>query len=89
MVLAKVKKSKMQKAAIKDFTYGGLMELINNSKYYYHSSVGSGYSHLTDDGKDAVIEFMNVVAWKMREAESADLDYRAKQAVLAELKKPS
>jgi hypothetical protein len=77
----------MQKSAIKDFTYGGLLELINNSRYYYHSAVGSGYSHLTDEGKDAVIEFMNVVAWKMKEAENTDLDVRAKRQVLDALKK--
>ena len=77
----------MQKGAIKDLVYGGLTELINNRNYYYHSSVGSGYSHLTDEGKDAVTEFMDMVAWKMKEAENADLDKRAKQQVLDSLKK--
>ena len=79
----------MQKSAIKDLVYGGLTELINNRNYYYHSSVGSPYSHLTDEGKDAVTEFMNMVAWKMKEAENADLDRRAKQQVLDSLKKQS
>lgn len=77
----------MQKSAIKDLCYGGLLELINNGRFYYHSSVGAGYSHLTEEGKAAVIEFMDMIAFKMKEAESADLDHRAKQAVLAELKK--
>jgi hypothetical protein len=76
----------MDKPAIKDFAYGGLLELINNRRYYYHSSVGAGYSHLTEEGKDAVIEFMNLVAWKMREAEEQDLDRRAKAAVIEQLK---
>jgi hypothetical protein len=85
--LQEVKKSKMEKSAIKDLTYGGLMEIINDSKFYYHSSVGSSYSHLTEDGKLAVVEFIDMIAWKMIEAENADLDRRAKDQVLAELKK--
>jgi hypothetical protein len=77
----------MQKSAIKDLCYGGLMELINNRNYYYHSSVGAGYSHLTDTGKEAMIEFMNMIAYKMKEAEDHDLDSRAKRQVLDQLKK--
>lgn len=77
----------MKKGAIKDLVYGGMEELLNNRNYYYHSSVGAGYSHLTEEGKDAVIEFMNLMAWKIKEANEADLDQRAKQQVLDQLKK--
>lgn len=77
----------MQKSAIKDLVYGGMEELLNNSRYYYHSSVGSSYSHLTEEGKDAVLEFMNLMAWKIKEANEADLNQRAKQQVLDQLKK--
>lgn len=76
----------MNKGAIKDLTYGGLMELINNRNYYYHSAVGFSYSHLTEEGKAAVIEFMNMVAFKMKEAEEAELERRAKEQVLTALK---
>ena len=77
----------MKKSAIKDLCYGGMIELLNNRTYYYHSSVGAGYSHLTEDGKEAVVEFMNMIAYKIKEAEDDDLNERAKQQVLAELKK--
>ena len=77
----------MHKSAIKDLIYGGLEEILNNRNYYYHSSVGLGYSHLTDEGRAAVVEFMDLMAWKIREAENADLDHRAKEQVIAELKK--
>lgn len=77
----------MEKSAIKDFTYGGLEEIVNNSRYYYYSSVGMGYSKLTDEGAAAVVEFMGLVAYKIREAENQDLDRRAKQQVLETLKK--
>lgn len=76
----------MQKAAIKDLAYGGLEELINNKAYYYHSNVGREYSRLTDDGKAAVLEFMDMIAWKIKEAEYEDLDRRAKQQVIDALK---
>jgi len=77
----------MKKGAIKDLCYGGMLELLNNRNFYYHSSVGAGYSHLTEEGKEAVIEFMNMIAWKMKEAEDRDLDSRAKQQVIDQLKK--
>ena len=77
----------MDKSAIKDVVYGGLEELIRNRHYYYHSSVGAGYSHLTDEGKAAVSEFVDLMAWKMKEAEDADLDQRAKKQVIDQLKK--
>jgi len=76
----------MQKSAIKDLIYGGLEEIINNSRHYYKSSVGSNYSHLTDSGKQAIIEFMDLMAYKISEAEEQDLDRRAKEQVLKELK---
>ena len=81
-----VKNSKMQKSAIKDLVYGGLEEIINNSRHYYKSSVGSSYCHLTDSGKEAIMEFIELMAYKINEAEERDLDRRAKEQVLKELK---
>lgn len=76
----------MEKAAIKDLMYGGISELINNRRYYYKSSI-SGYDHWTDEGKDALNKFIKDITMYMREAEDADLDRRAKDIMLAELKK--
>lgn len=76
----------MEKRAIKDLVYGGMMEIINNRDYYYHSSVGAGYSHLTDSGEKAMTEFLNMVAFKMKEAEEADLNKRSKEMVMNALK---
>lgn len=77
----------MEKGAIKDLIYGGLEEILNNSRYYYHSSVGAGYSHLTEEGKIAVTEYMDLMAWKVKEANEVDLDRRAKKQVIDQLKK--
>jgi hypothetical protein len=76
----------MDKKAVKDLTYGGLMEMINNRDLYYKSSVGRDYSHFTDAGKQAVSEYMELMAWKMIQAEEAELDRRAKEMVMKELK---
>ena len=76
----------MDKAAIKSFIYGGIEELLHDKKFYYYSSVGADYSYFTEDGKLAVMALLDMVAWKMREAENEDLDARAKQQVLDTLK---
>lgn len=77
----------MQRSAIKDVVYGGVMEIMRNRHYYYHSGIGSAYSHFTDEGREAVQEFLNVMSSKMMEAEHEELNARAKQQVINELKK--
>jgi hypothetical protein len=74
----------MEKSAIKDLIYGGLEEMLHNRRYYYHST--ASYSHFTDEGKAAVAEFMGLMAYQIREAENKDLDHRAKQQVIDQLK---
>ncbi len=76
----------MQRQAIKDIVYGGLMEIMKNREYYYHSGIGSHYSHFTDEGTEAVREFLNVISGKMMEAEHEELDQRAKAQVISQLR---
>jgi regulator of sigma D len=77
----------MDRTAIKDFVYGGMMELMRNRQYYYHSGVNSTYNHWTDEGKAALADYMTLIAGKMWEAEQVELNARAKELVLQELKK--
>ena len=81
-----MKKFKMDKNAVKDLVFGGIHELMRNRTYYYHSGVGQAYSYWTDEGKAALIEYMNVMGWKIKEAEEADLNRRAKEQTLNALK---
>ena len=76
----------MDKAAIKNFIYGGVEELLHDKKFYHYSSVGADYSHFTDEGKVAVAALLDLVAWNIREAENKDLDNRAKQMVINNLR---
>ena len=77
----------MEKAAIKELIYGGICELMQNNRYYYRSSVGKGYSKWTDQGQEALNEFVGELSHLITESESQALDQRAKQLVLEELKK--
>jgi hypothetical protein len=76
----------MEKHALKHLIYGGIEEIIGDRHYYYHSPVGESYSHFTEDGEKVIVEFMNTMAYKICHAEEAELDCRAKEMVLKELK---
>jgi hypothetical protein len=67
--------------------YAGLLEILKDNKYYYDSRVGMDYSHLTEDGKSVVLKYINQMApWMLKEYKE-EIDARAKQMVLEELKK--
>lgn len=76
----------MEKQAIKEFLFGGTLELSRNKKYYYHSGIGIQYSHWTEEGKEALCDFMHIMAFKLKEAEEAELNQRAKDLVIKGLK---
>lgn len=76
----------MLKDAIKDLIYGGIEEILNNPRYYYHSTVGAEYSRFTEDGRTAVVEFIDLMAWKIKQANEEDLNSRAKHQVIETLK---
>ena len=76
----------MDKQAVKDAMFGGIMEMMRNRKYYYFSSVGGNYSHWTDEGKEALQEYMQIISYKLWEAEEADLKKRSKEMVVKGLK---
>ena len=76
----------MERTAIKELMYGGVNELMHNRKYYYHSAVGGDYSHWTDEGKEALIEYMNMISHRMMRAEEEDINKRSKDLVMKGLK---
>jgi hypothetical protein len=76
----------MEKQAIKELMYGGIKEIMNNRTYYYRSSVGKDYSSFTAAGKEVVEKFVTDLAGYIIDAENAELDQRAKDMVIKELK---
>jgi len=76
----------MDKKFLKDVTYGSLLEIVGNPDYYYHSSVGKEYSHLSDEGEQAVIDFAKIIAYNMLEVRDQEDIQRSRDIVLNELK---
>jgi len=67
--------------------YAGLFEIIKDKDMYYNSPIGKGYSHLTKEGQEAVVKWLELMAPEMHELEQQQLDARAKQLVINELKR--
>jgi hypothetical protein len=76
----------MGKDLLKDLIYAGFIELLENKKFYYHSSIDSKYSHLTDEGKTAIIDLVHMIAPHIIAAHIRELDERAKKMVMDGLK---
>lgn len=60
--------------------------MMRNGRYYYHSTIGREYSHWTPAGLEAMQLFFKDMTRYMREAEDAELDRRAKDLIMKELK---
>ena len=67
--------------------YAGLFEILKDHRLYYHSKVGSEYCHLTEEGVQAVVKWVELMAPHMHKLEQMVLDARAKQLVVEELKR--
>ena len=76
----------MEKQAIKDLMYGSLTELMQNRRYYSRSSVGPEYSRWTEEGPLVLKQLMSEITKLIYIADQNDLDSRAKELVLKELK---
>lgn len=67
--------------------YLGLLEIIIDSKYYYYSGISSNYSQLTEEGREEIIQWVELMAPKMIELRQQELDNYAKSMIIGELKK--
>jgi hypothetical protein len=65
---------------------GSIKEIIRDRQYFYYSNVGPDYCHLTEEGKSAIIDMINILGSRMLVAiEKEDIE-RSKQLVLDQLK---
>ncbi len=65
---------------------GSVKEILKDRQYFYHSTVGPDYCHLTEEGKDAIIDVVNILGSRMLVSmEQEDIE-RSKQLVLEQLK---
>ena len=80
------RKFDIKRSMNKDVVYGSLLELAKNRQVWYHSSVGSSYSHFTEDGKAAIIHVMENMFRGLQEIEEQEIQEEAKRQTLAALK---
>lgn len=67
---------------------GGIAEMMNNRDLFHRSDIGSKheYSRWTDNGRKELLEFVEEMSRKMLVAEDAELDQRARDMVINNLK---
>jgi len=70
----------------KDVVYGSLLELSKNKLVWYESSIDPSYSHLTDDGKEAIIPIVESILREIRVIEQQVINETAKQQTMDALK---
>ena len=66
---------------------GSLKEIVKDRQYFYHSTIGPEYCHLTAEGIHAVSEAMNLLLPRLIKAQELEDIERSKALVLQELKK--
>jgi hypothetical protein len=76
----------MDKDAVKDIIFGGLVEIVKSKRYYRYSTVGPEYSYLTEDGEKMIVEYINLMSYKIHQAEEEELNKRAKELTMKALK---
>jgi hypothetical protein len=70
----------------KDLVYGGLMELVKNKSVWHESTVAPEYSHLTEDGKKAIIHVVENMFRGMQVIHETEVYEEAKRQTLEALK---
>jgi len=76
----------MDKPLLKQVIYGALLEIVSDPDYYYYSPVGKEYSHFSDKGEQAIVDFAKIIAYNMLEARDEEDEQRSRNIVLNELK---
>lgn len=67
---------------------GSLKEIVKDRQYFYYSSIGNEYCHLTEEGQRALAEMFNILLPRLVKAQELEDVERSKVLVLEELKKP-
>jgi hypothetical protein len=76
----------LAQTADKDRVYGALKEFTKNERLWRSSPVGREYCHLTDDGKQVIVDMMQDILRTVDVLERKALDQRAKEIVFETLK---
>ena len=80
------RKFDIKRSMHKDMLYGALLELSQNKRVWHESSVSVEYSHLTDDGKDAIIHVVEEMFRGLQTIHKEEVKEEAKKQTLEALK---
>ena len=80
------RKYDIRRSMHKDMLYGSLMELVKNQKVWHESSVSTEYSHLTEDGKDAIIHVVEEMFRGLQSVHKQEVKEEAKRQTIESLK---
>ena len=80
------KNCKLAQEADKDRVYGTLKEFTKNPKFWRSSPVGREYCHLTDEGREVIVDLIEDMLKAIDMVERKALDQRAKEIVFDTLK---
>jgi hypothetical protein len=70
----------------KDMVYGALSELVKNRSVWHQSTVSPEYSHLTEDGKDAIVHVIEEMFRGLQIIHEAEVKEEAKRQTLESLR---
>jgi hypothetical protein len=76
----------MKTQDIEKLLIGSIKELLQDPKYFYQSTVGPDYCHLTQVGNDVILETVNILGPRLLLAMMQEDVERSKQMVLDNLK---
>ena len=84
--LTVARKFDIRRSMHKDMLYGALLELAKNQRVWHESSVSPEYSHLTDDGKVAIIHVVEELFRGLQTIHKQEVKEEAKRQTLESLK---
>jgi 2-oxoglutarate dehydrogenase complex dehydrogenase (E1) component-like enzyme len=77
----------MERRALKEVLYGGVEEMMSNTRYYYTSTIGIQFNHWTEEGKQALSEYIELLSHQIKKCQIEEDLKRSKEMVLNELTK--
>jgi len=80
------RKFDIRRSMNKDMVYGALSELVKNRMVWHESSVSPEYSHLTEDGKKAIVHVVEEMFRGLQIIHEQEVKEEAKRQTLESLK---
>ena len=80
------RKFDIRRSMHKDMLYGALLELAQNKQVWHESSVSPEYSHLTEDGKAAIIHVIEDMFRGLQTIHKQEVKEEAKRQTLENLR---